>query len=105
MKTSEKVAYIKGLMEGMELDMSQNTNKILAQMAEVLEELAATNNALTEENIKLKDYVEELDADLGDLEEFVYDCEYCGDDDDDFGFDDDDDDEFEYEDYTEDEDK
>ncbi len=109
MKTSEKVAYIKGLMEGMELDTTENENKILVKMVEVLEELAAANNALTEENIKLRDYVEELDADLGDLEEYVYDCDcdcdYCGDEDDDFEFDDEDDDDFEYEDYTEEDDK
>lgn len=108
MKTSEKVAYIKGLMEGMELDTTENENKILVKIVEVLEELAAANNALTEENIKLRDYVEELDEDLGALEEYVYECDCdcdcdCGDDDD-FDFEDDDDD-FEYEDFTEDDDE
>lgn len=109
MKTSEKVAFIKGLMEGMELDTTENENKILVKIVEVLEELAAANNALTEENIKLRDYVEELDEDLGALEEYVYecDCDYdcdCCDDEDEFDFDDDEDD-FEYEDFTEDEDE
>lgn len=109
MKTSEKVAYIKGLMEGMELDTTENENKILVKIVEVLEELAAANNALTEENIKLRDYAEELDEDLGALEEYVYecdcDCDYCGDDEDDeFDFGEDDDD-FEYEDFTEDDDE
>ena len=108
MKTSEKVAFIKGLMEGMELDTTENENKILVKIVEVLEELAAANNALTEENIKLRDYVEELDEDLGALEEYVYECDCdcdcdCCDDEDEFGFDDEDD-EFEYEDFTEDED-
>ncbi len=102
MKTSEKVAYIKGLMEGMALDTTKNENKILAQMADVLEELAAANNALTEENIKLRDYIEEIDSDLGDLEEYVYesddcDCDCCD------CYDDEDDEEYEFEDYSEDE--
>lgn len=92
MKTSEKVAYIKGLMEGLALDENKPETKILKQMADVLEELADCNNALIEENIKLKDYIEEIDSDLGDLEEYVYDI--GTDDDDDFydyGFEDDDD--------------
>ena len=72
MKTSEKVAFIKGLMEGLALDASKPETKILTQMADVLEELAASNNALIEENIKLKEYIEEIDEDLGALEEIVY---------------------------------
>ena len=94
MKTSEKVAYIKGLIEGMGLDTSKNENKIIKEMVDVLEELAAANNALTEENIKLRDYVEELDHDLGELEEYVYDIDdYDCDDYDD----EDEDEEYEYE--------
>ena len=60
MKTSEKVAFIKGLMEGLALDPTKPETKILSQMADVLEELAASNNALIEENIKLKDYIEQM---------------------------------------------
>ena len=89
MKTSEKVAFIKGLMEGFELDSSKPETKILNKMLEVLEELAASNNALIEENVKLKEYVEELDSDLGDLEEYVYDADY-GYEDDEYGDEDDD---------------
>lgn len=103
MKTPEKVAYIKGLMDGMSLDESKNETKILKEMVTVLEELAAANCALTEENIKLRDYIEEIDEDLGALEEFCYDFDdeddYYDDDDDYY---DDDDAEYEAEDYTED---
>ena len=97
MKTSEKVAFIKGLMEGLALDASKPETKVLNLMAEVLEELAASNNALIEENIKLKEYVEEIDEDLGTLEEVVYtedeDDDYYDYDDDDDDWDDFDDDE------------
>ena len=97
MKTSEKVAFIKGLMEGLALDASKPETKVLNLMAEVLEELAASNNALIEENIKLKEYIEEIDEDLGTLEEVVY----TEDDDDDYyDYDDDDDD---WDDYDDDE--
>ena len=94
MKTSEKVAFIKGLMEGLALDASKPETKVLNLMAEVLEELAASNNALIEENIKLKEYIEEIDEDLGNLEEIVYtedDEDYDDDDEWDDEWDDDDD--------------
>ena len=93
MKTSEKVAFIKGLMEGLALDASKPETKVLNLMADVLEELAASNNALIEENIKLKEYIEEIDEDLGTLEEVVYteDDEDDYYDDDDYGWDEDDD--------------
>ena len=96
MKTSEKVAFIKGLMEGLALDASKPEVKILNQMVDVLDELAASVNALVEENIKLKEYIEEIDEDLGDLEDMIY---FDDDDDedyeDDYDFLDDDDDEWE----------
>lgn len=95
MKTPEKVAYIKGLMEGMVLDESKPEVRLLKEIVGVLDELAATNNALTEENIKLRDYVEELDWDLGDLEEYVYDLD--GEYDDYDEYDDFDGEEYEYE--------
>ena len=105
MKTPEKVAYIKGLMEGMALDETKPEVRLLKEMVAVLEDLAATNNALTEENIKLRDYVEELDYDLGDLEEYVYDLD--GEYDDYDEYDEYDDEEYEYddEDYEEAEDE
>ena len=97
MKTSEKVAFIKGLMEGLALDPTKPETKILSQMADVLEELAASNNALIEENIKLKEYIEEIDEDLGNLEEIVY-TEDDEDDDDDYDYYDDEDDDWGFED-------
>ena len=107
MKTSEKVAFIKGLMEGLALDASKPETKVLNLMADVLEELAASNNALIEENIKLKEYIEEIDEDLGTLEEVVYteDDEDDYYDDDDYGWDDDDDDEWYDDDEEDDEDE
>ena len=40
MTASEKVAYIKGLIEGMELDTEKGQGKLLAAIADVLEDLA-----------------------------------------------------------------
>lgn len=95
MTISEKAAYIKGLMDGLNLDESKPETKILKQIADVLEELATSNNALIEENIKLRDYIEEIDSDLGDLEEYVYGIDTDDEDDDlyEYGYEDDVDDE------------
>ena len=94
MKTSEKVSFIKGLMEGLSMDSAKPETKVLNYMVEVLEELAASNNALIEENIKLRDYIEELDEDLGMVEELMYSEDEDEDDDDaEYGYYDDDEDE------------
>ena len=37
MTVTEKVAYLKGLMEGMKIDTESNEGKILAAMADILE--------------------------------------------------------------------
>ena len=39
MKLTEKIAYMKGLMDGMELDTSTKEGKAILQMAEVMEEM------------------------------------------------------------------
>ena len=113
MTISEKVAYLKGMMEGMALDTEKGNGKILAKIAEILEEMALEIEDLGEETVQLRDYCDELDSDLGDVEEYLLeeaeddgcsDCEGCegcdGYDEDDFDEDDYDEDE-----YNEDEDE
>ena len=88
MNVSEKAAYIKGLMEGMEIDTSKGEGKLLAVMADLLEDLALSVQDLEDENATLREYIEELDEDLGAVEEDFYccdddDCDCCDCDDDD----------------------
>ena len=42
MELSKKVAYLKGLMEGLKIDDSTNEGKILTIMADILDEMSAT---------------------------------------------------------------
>ena len=95
MEIMEKVAYLKGLAEGMELDTEKKEGKLLAAIIDVLDDIAL-------EIEDLKDYADELgeglDAvsdDLNDVETYIYemDGEYDDDDDDDDDEDDDDEDE------------
>ncbi len=80
MNVSEKAAYIKGLMEGMEIDTSKGEGKILAAMADLLEDLSLSILDLEDETATLNDYIEEIDEDLGAVEEDLYcddDCDCC----------------------------
>lgn len=95
MELSKKVAYLKGLMEGLKIDDSTNEGKILGIMADILDEMAATVEDIAEEVDETVELVDTLDEDLGSLEEDFYGCddeEFCDDDcdcdDDDFDFDD-----------------
>ena len=57
--------------------VDEMTPEIIAEAKEIGDNvwLSADYERNTEENIKLRDYVEELDYDLGDLEEYVYDLD------------------------------
>ncbi len=87
MNVSEKAAYIKGLIEGMSLDTDKGEGKVLAAMADLLEDISLSILDLEDETATLNDYIEELDEDLGAVEEDLYcddDCDCCDCDDDDY---------------------
>ncbi len=82
MTVSEKAAYIKGLIEGMSIDTTKGEGKVLAAMADLLEDLSLTVLDIEDEAATLRDYIEEIDEDLGAVEEDFYcidedECE-CG---------------------------
>ena len=95
MGITENAAYIKGLFEGYELDATAKENKIIAKLLDLVSDMADKIAALEADNKELHEYVEELDHDLGEVEEEVYfsDDEY----DDDDCYDDEDEDEDYYE--------
>ena len=78
MELSKKVAYLKGLMEGLKIDDSTNEGKILTIMADILDEMSATVEDIAEEVDETVELVDTLDEDLGEIEDLIY-----GDDDDD----------------------
>ena len=73
MGISEKVAYLKGLMEGMKLDADSNEGKLFAAVVDVLDEIALEIEDLTDEVMELGDGLDVVSDDLADLEEVVYD--------------------------------
>ncbi|MBR5826731.1 MAG: hypothetical protein IKY78_06575 [Clostridia bacterium] len=74
MAVSEKVAYLKGLMEGLDIDSDKKEGKMFAAIIDVLDEIAEELDCVNDDIAELQDYIEEIDEDLGDVEEFVYEC-------------------------------
>ena len=92
MEITEKVAYLKGLMEGMELDTEKKEGKLLAASIDVLDDIAL-------ELEDMKDYADELgeglDAvsdDLEDVEDVIFGEDEDEDEEDEEDFDEDDED-------------
>ncbi len=79
MTITEKVAYIKGLIEGLGLDGDKPETKVINAIVDVLDEIALTVSDNEERIEYLEGYTDELDDDLALLEDEVY-----GDDDDDY---------------------
>lgn len=83
MKTKEYSAYIKGLMDGVELDKTTPEGKIISALVELCSQMADEIEELTDELDIANEYLEELDEDLGSIEEIIYDECDCDDEDDD----------------------
>ena len=81
MTVTEKVAYLKGLVEGLELDESKSETKVIKAMMDVLDDLALTVTDLSDDVDIMAEQLDAVDEDLGDLEEYVYDdedeCDCC----------------------------
>ena len=90
MDTTESLGYLKGLLDGMDLDESKKETKIYRAMIGVLENLAEDVNDLTDGVEMMADQLDAVDEDLGDVEEYLYgdeddddcDCGCCDDDED-----------------------
>ncbi len=72
MDICEKAAYLKGLYEGFGLGTATPEGKLLSELIGLVSEMSETINNLEVECKELRDYCEELDEDLGDLEELLY---------------------------------
>lgn len=113
MTITEKAAYIKGLVDGMELDESAKETKIIKALVDIIDDMALSIAdaeddiaVLADEIDDIEEHLEAVDVDLADVEEIVYedygeddlfdddcdfDCDNCD------GCDDEDYEDFEYE--------
>lgn len=81
---NEKVAYTKGLVDGLALDQTSSEGKVLVQVLDILEDIVDALDGITEAQEELEEYVEMVDDDLSELEEFILDEDLM--DDEDFEF-------------------
>ena len=101
-KLTDRASYLKGLADGMDLNMEKGSNKLLVEALSVMQEMAEELEKLSNAHDELNEYVESIDDDLADMEEYLYDeddedegcsgCCGCGGDDDEEETDEDDDD-------------
>lgn len=90
MTITEKVAYLKGLADGMKLTADSNEGKLLLAMIDTLDDMALTVSDMEDTMAELSAQVDEIDDDLGSVEEDLYgdECD-CEDEDEDEDLDDD----------------
>lgn len=85
METSESLGYLKGLIDGLDLDANKKETKVIKAIVDVLENLATDVDDMTEGLELVGEQIDAVDEDLADLEEYVYDdddcdCDCCDDD-------------------------
>ena len=75
MTLNERAAYVQGLFEGYGIDSKEKEGRILSEMLTLISDMADKLSALEGECAELRDYIEELDEDLGFVEETVFETE------------------------------
>ena len=68
----KKSAYLQGLSEGYALDESKPEGKLLKELLALVSEMADKISVLEHECAELREYIEEVDEDLGVVEDEVY---------------------------------
>jgi len=92
MTISEKAAYLKGLMDGLELDTEKAEGRMIAAIVDLLGDVTKKLTDVEDTTIAISDELDEIEEDLDAIEDFILDeeDEYDDfDDEDDYDFDDD----------------
>lgn len=79
MNVTERVAYLRGLLEGMELDTDKKEGKLWVAVLAVLDELAESVHDLEQRNAELAAEVDELYEEVSKVEEDLLDDELSDD--------------------------
>ncbi len=101
MTISEKAAYLKGLMDGLELDTEKAEGKMIAAIVELMGDVTKRVTDIEETTIAISDELDEIEEDLDAIEDYIMEQEECDccccDDEDDDDWDDYDDEEYDEE--------
>ena len=99
MTINEKAAYLKGLMEGLQLDTEKAEGKMIAAMVDLLGDLSKKLTNVEDTTIAISDELDEIEEDLDAIEDFI--MEFEEDEDEEYDDDEDYEDEFDDEEYEE----
>ena len=83
MTISEKAAYLKGLMDGLNLDTEKAEGKMISAIVELLGDVTKRLSDVEETTIAISDELDEIEEDLDAIEDYIMD-----EDDDDYEYDD-----------------
>jgi len=73
MTISEKSAYLKGLMDGLNLNTEANEGKMIAAIVDLLGDMAKRITDIEETTIAISDELDEIEEDLDAIEDFIMD--------------------------------
>jgi len=72
---NSKVSYLSGFVDGLEIDKTTKEGKAITQIVEVLKQMALEIEDISENQIELEEYLNEVDEDLAFVEDELYDIE------------------------------
>ena len=75
MTISEKSAYLKGLMDGLNLNTESDEGKMIAAIVDLLGDMAKRVTDIEETTIAISDELDEIEEDLDAIEDFIMDDE------------------------------
>ena len=101
MTVSEKAAYLKGLMDGLQLDTEKAEGKMIEAIVELLGDMSKKITDIEDTTIAISDELDEIEEDLDAIEDYILEDEDEDYDEDDFDDYDDEDDDYDDEDFDE----
>lgn len=78
MNKLEKLAYIKGLVEGLNLNDDKKDTKVIKSLMELLEDIVLDMENLEEGFEEFQQQLDEVDEDLGAIEKDLYEADQVG---------------------------
>ena len=88
MEISQKVAYLKGLAEGLALDTESKEGKLIAAIIDVLDDMSEKFSEIDDELCDVEDGLDAVSDDLSDVEETIYEMDDEDEDEEDYDEDD-----------------
>lgn len=72
MTLNEKAVYLRGLADGLDYDKTTPEGKLIAALIDLAGDMAKAISEIEDDLDYLSDYIEEIDEDLGGVEEDIY---------------------------------